>query len=361
MTVAMPSTPASYFHLLRRQAYARPRRPAGGVHAQVDAAAQGGHLRRGGLHLRRLPSRDRRAAPTPPRGVDRVLLCTGKVYYDLLADRASRATAHRDRAPSSSTRSPATSWARRSRRSGRRARVGAGGAGEPGRLAVVALNLPDVLGRPVRRVSRQASASPATGSTKKHAEEQRRWSSRPSPGDRTADMYFTDRGIEELENRRGDEEVTLAWVATRLREFVDLHPGVRDAGRAAGHVAGPAGRRRRGVMPAQRAAPQESSPGGGSASWATTWSPASVTRRRWGGVGRVTNRTGPSAGDAVFALGVPGESTGGLLHRWQTRPAGGGPPGPTTGSCWASARPTSARTSRWPAAGSTSPTCWTRR
>ncbi|WP_345713094.1 multifunctional oxoglutarate decarboxylase/oxoglutarate dehydrogenase thiamine pyrophosphate-binding subunit/dihydrolipoyllysine-residue succinyltransferase subunit, partial [Kineococcus glutinatus] len=27
MTVAMPSTPASYFHLLRRQAYARPRRP----------------------------------------------------------------------------------------------------------------------------------------------------------------------------------------------------------------------------------------------------------------------------------------------------------------------------------------------
>ena len=27
MTVARPSTPASYFHLLRRQAYARPRRP----------------------------------------------------------------------------------------------------------------------------------------------------------------------------------------------------------------------------------------------------------------------------------------------------------------------------------------------
>ena len=27
MTIARPSTPASYFHLLRRQAYARPRRP----------------------------------------------------------------------------------------------------------------------------------------------------------------------------------------------------------------------------------------------------------------------------------------------------------------------------------------------
>jgi hypothetical protein len=38
------------------------------------------------------------------------------------------------------------------------------------------------------------------------------------------DMYFTDRGIEELESRRGDEEVTLAWLAGRLREFVDLNP-----------------------------------------------------------------------------------------------------------------------------------------
>ena len=37
-------------------------------------------------------------------------------------------------------------------------------------------------------------------------------------------MYFTDRGIEELEKRRGDEEVTLAWVADRLQEFTDLHP-----------------------------------------------------------------------------------------------------------------------------------------
>ena len=37
-------------------------------------------------------------------------------------------------------------------------------------------------------------------------------------------MYFTDRGIEELEERRGEEEVSLAWVAGRLRDFVDLHP-----------------------------------------------------------------------------------------------------------------------------------------
>lgn len=37
-------------------------------------------------------------------------------------------------------------------------------------------------------------------------------------------MYFTDRGIEELVERRGDEEVTVEWLAERLRDFVDLNP-----------------------------------------------------------------------------------------------------------------------------------------
>ncbi len=37
-------------------------------------------------------------------------------------------------------------------------------------------------------------------------------------------MYFTDRGIEELVDRRGQEEVALSWVADRLQEFVDLNP-----------------------------------------------------------------------------------------------------------------------------------------
>jgi Family of unknown function (DUF6104) len=37
-------------------------------------------------------------------------------------------------------------------------------------------------------------------------------------------MYFTDRGIEELTERRGEEEVTLAWLGAKLVEFVDLHP-----------------------------------------------------------------------------------------------------------------------------------------
>ena len=37
-------------------------------------------------------------------------------------------------------------------------------------------------------------------------------------------MYFTDRGLEELEERRGQDRVTLGWLAERLREFIDLHP-----------------------------------------------------------------------------------------------------------------------------------------
>lgn len=37
-------------------------------------------------------------------------------------------------------------------------------------------------------------------------------------------MYFTDRGIEELVERRGAEQVTLEWLGERLRDFVDLNP-----------------------------------------------------------------------------------------------------------------------------------------
>jgi hypothetical protein len=37
-------------------------------------------------------------------------------------------------------------------------------------------------------------------------------------------MYFTDAGIEELDERRGDEQVSMAWLAERLRDFVDLNP-----------------------------------------------------------------------------------------------------------------------------------------
>jgi hypothetical protein len=42
-------------------------------------------------------------------------------------------------------------------------------------------------------------------------------------------MYFTDRGIEELEDRRGGEQLSVEWLAARLRAFVDEHSEFEDA------------------------------------------------------------------------------------------------------------------------------------
>ncbi|MGH3283584.1 MAG: DUF6104 family protein [Streptosporangiaceae bacterium] len=37
-------------------------------------------------------------------------------------------------------------------------------------------------------------------------------------------MYFTDRGIKELEDRRGEEPATFSALAGHMRRFVDLNP-----------------------------------------------------------------------------------------------------------------------------------------
>ena len=51
-------------------------------------------------------------------------------------------------------------------------------------------------------------------------------------------MYFTDRGIEELAERRGDESITFGWLAERLTEVVDLNPEFETAiERLATHLA----------------------------------------------------------------------------------------------------------------------------
>ncbi|HJT05145.1 MAG TPA: DUF6104 family protein [Pseudonocardiaceae bacterium] len=42
-------------------------------------------------------------------------------------------------------------------------------------------------------------------------------------------MYFTDRGIEELEDRRAAEQLSVEWLAARMRTFVDEHPEFEDA------------------------------------------------------------------------------------------------------------------------------------
>ncbi|MFD6136718.1 multifunctional oxoglutarate decarboxylase/oxoglutarate dehydrogenase thiamine pyrophosphate-binding subunit/dihydrolipoyllysine-residue succinyltransferase subunit [Isoptericola sp. NPDC056618] len=89
MTVAQPSTPASYFHLLRQQAYARPRRPlvvfTPKQLLRLKAAASSVEDFTTGTFEPVLPDTSVDAAQ-----VDRVLLCTGRVYYDLLAERTKR-------------------------------------------------------------------------------------------------------------------------------------------------------------------------------------------------------------------------------------------------------------------------------
>ena len=42
-------------------------------------------------------------------------------------------------------------------------------------------------------------------------------------------MYFTDRGIEELADRRAEELLSVDWLTDRLRAFVDANPQFADA------------------------------------------------------------------------------------------------------------------------------------
>jgi 2-oxoglutarate dehydrogenase E1 component len=89
MTIARPSTPASYFHLLRRQAYAQPQRPLivftpkamlrlRGATSNVDDFTTGTFE----------PVLDDHSVDGKTR---RVLLHSGKIHYDLLAERDKRA------------------------------------------------------------------------------------------------------------------------------------------------------------------------------------------------------------------------------------------------------------------------------
>lgn len=85
MTVAQPSSPASYFHLLRRQAHARPRRPLVVVTPKsmlrMRAATSGLDEFTNGRFEPILD--DGRSGDTGT--VRRVVLVSGKLYYDLLA------------------------------------------------------------------------------------------------------------------------------------------------------------------------------------------------------------------------------------------------------------------------------------
>jgi hypothetical protein len=82
-------------------------------------------------------------------------------------------------------------------------------------------------------------------------------------------VYATDAGIEELLERRGEETVSVEWLADRLRTFVDLNPAFEDAvervatfspvmtaGQTTGRRVGPAQRPARAERPAAGARTQ---------------------------------------------------------------------------------------------------------
>ena len=92
MLVAQPSTPASYFHLLREHTYTRPRRPlivfTPKQLLRLKAACSPVEGFTSGTFKPVIGETDDAVlAAARKQGVDRVLLCSGRVYYDLLAHR----------------------------------------------------------------------------------------------------------------------------------------------------------------------------------------------------------------------------------------------------------------------------------
>src|SRR5450631_1163104 len=179
MKVAYPSTPASYFHLLRRQAYRRPRRPlivfTPKSMLRLKAASSAVEDFTSGSFRKVLPD----PAALPAQAVTRVLLASGKVVYDLEAERARRADTttailrveQLAPVPADEILAAVKAYPR--------AEI-MWVQDEPanqGAWPFMAMNLPQALAsrgetRVLRVASRVASASPATGSSKKHALQQ---------------------------------------------------------------------------------------------------------------------------------------------------------------------------------------------
>ena len=90
MTVARPSTPASYFHLLRRQAYARPRRPLIVFTPKAMLRLRGATSEITEFTNGKFEPVIDDASITDKSAVKRVVLHAGKIHYDLLAEAEKR-------------------------------------------------------------------------------------------------------------------------------------------------------------------------------------------------------------------------------------------------------------------------------
>ncbi|MDP1876905.1 MAG: multifunctional oxoglutarate decarboxylase/oxoglutarate dehydrogenase thiamine pyrophosphate-binding subunit/dihydrolipoyllysine-residue succinyltransferase subunit [Actinomycetota bacterium] len=174
MIVAMPSTPASYFHLLRLQANASIVRPLviftpKSLLRSKAAVSKKSEFTSG--HFHPLINDPEHTGP----GVRRILLCSGKVYYDLAAYRAKHGRSdvaimrfERLYPLPFRTLPPALEpypdaelvWVQEE-------------PANQGPWSFVALNLPGIIDRPLRSVTRPASSSPAVGTHQRHEQEQR--------------------------------------------------------------------------------------------------------------------------------------------------------------------------------------------
>ncbi|KEP75690.1 alpha-ketoglutarate decarboxylase [Microbacterium sp. SUBG005] len=173
MIVARPSTPASYFHLLRRQAYQRPRRP-------LVVFTPKAMLRLRGATSPVEDFLEGRFEPVldDDRGIDRgavkrVLLHAGKIHWDLRAEL--------DKNPNPEIAlvrleqyypAPVEELTRVLAQYPDAELVWVQDEPEnQGAWPFIALEVADQLDRPVRRISRASAASTATGSPKVHAGE----------------------------------------------------------------------------------------------------------------------------------------------------------------------------------------------
>ena len=179
MTVAYPSTPASYFHLLRRQAYHRPRRPlivfTPKSMLRLKAAASAVEDFTSGTFQPVLPD------PTAldAQAVTRVLLASGKIIYDLETERTKRTdTATAILRVEQLAPLPAEDIAAAIKDyPGAEIMWVQDEPANQGAWPFMAMNLPQALAsrgetRALQVASRAASASPATGSSRKHALQQ---------------------------------------------------------------------------------------------------------------------------------------------------------------------------------------------
>jgi multifunctional 2-oxoglutarate metabolism enzyme len=179
MTVAMPSTPASYFHLLRWQALSSRVKPlivfTPKSMLRLKAAASAMADFTGGSFTPVIADVRGAAAGVDPAGVRRIVLCAGKIYYDLAERR--RATGARDVALVRVERlypGPAAEIAAELSRYPASAEV-VWVQEEPANMGswpYMALHLPSELGRRISVVSRPASSAPASGKAQAHAAEQ---------------------------------------------------------------------------------------------------------------------------------------------------------------------------------------------